>query len=413
MRDKRSSPTYIQPALRLLVAMLAMAALASCSNEVSSGSDKFCGDIRASSANVYNGTRLPTHVPLGTTQMPAIGSFRLCSGTLITPTWVVTAKHCRLAAGVQFCMGYDPENPELCINSTEVIDHPDVDLTLVHLAEDVRGRMSVTPIGIFQEELGPEWIDRLAEAAGYGKTETGSIGTRYFTAEPIVALDNGFLTIDGQGQRGVCFGDSGGPALVIADDGVVRIAGVLSNGDDSCLGRDNFTRTDLTRDWIEQYTGPTDDPGNQGCGDIGRVGRCVDGRAIWCGQDSVQADECGDGASCGWDDSAGGFRCITGPDPCLGVDSFGACSGNIARWCENGQPRERDCNLCGQTCAGSVAGQGAYCVDDACGGVDYLGRCDGDVAEWCENGELVQRDCGAFGQTCDFIDSAVGYYCQE
>jgi hypothetical protein len=191
------------------------------------------------------------------------------------------------------------------------------------------------------------------------------------------------------------------------------VAGVLSNGDETCVGRDNFTRTDLQIAWIEQHTGPLDGGGEQGCGQIGRVGRCEEGRAVWCGNERIQIDECAAGSTCGWDEAAGGFRCISGPDPCEGYDSFGGCDGNVARWCEDGVPRARDCSACSQICVSSVDSLGAYCVDDACQGLGYLGRCDGDVAEWCEGGQISRRDCGELGQTCAFVDEQVGYYCVD
>jgi hypothetical protein len=395
------------------VLIAAFACAAGCSDDSWFGADKYCGDTR-SAPKVYNGTLLPSYVPLTAQQMPAIGSFRLCSGTLITPTWVITAKHCGLNDGVQFCIGYDPDAPDQCISSLRVVNHPDVDMTLVELAEDARTRLpEVTPLGVMLDPMGEEWIGRLAEAAGYGETQVGTLGTRYFTSEPIVSLERGYVTIDGQGQRGVCFGDSGGPVLIIADDGTVRVAGVLSNGDESCLGRDNFTRTDLELAWIEQHTGPLDQGGDQGCGQIGRVGRCEETRAVWCGNERIQTEDCTAGSACGWDEAAGGFRCITGPDPCEGFDSFGGCEANVARWCDDGVPRARDCSVCNQICVSSVDALGAYCVDDACQGLDYLGRCDGNVAEWCEGGKISRRDCAALGQTCALVDQQVGYYCVE
>lgn len=397
-------------------ALLLLAALwcvPGCSDDSWFGADKYCGDTR-SAPKVFNGTLLPTYAPLTPQQMPSIGSFRLCSGTLISPTWVITAKHCGLSSGVQFCFGYDPAAPDICIDSGRVLNHPDVDLTLVELTQDARTRMpQLAPLGVMRDPMTSEWIGRQAEAAGYGETESGSLGTRYFTAEPIVSLDRGLVTIDGQGQRGVCFGDSGGPLLVLADDGTVRVAGVLSNGDESCLGRDNFTRTELHLAWIEEQTGPLDSGSNQGCGQIGRAGRCDQGRAVWCGNDRIQLDECDPGSTCGWDDAAGGFRCITGADPCEGFDSFGGCDGNVARWCDNGVPRVRDCGACNQICQPSVDNLGAYCTTDSCEGIGFQGRCSGDVAEWCEGGEISRRDCGELGQTCAFIDDQVGYYCVE
>src|SRR5690606_38966457 len=113
------------------------------------------------------------------------------------------------------------------------------------------------------------------------------------------------------------------------------------------------------------------------------------------------------------DEAAGGFRCITGPDPCEGFDAVGGCDQNVARWCDNGVPRLRDCSTCSQVCVASVDTLGAYCVDDACQGLSYLGRCDGDVAEWCEGGQISRRNCGALGQVCALVDQQVGYYCAD
>ena len=412
IRLRASRPRERRPCAALLL-LAVLWCVPGCSEDSWFGADKYCGDTRTA-PKVYNGTLLPSYVPLTPQQMPSIGSFRLCSGTLISPTWVITAKHCNLSAGVQFCLGYDPDNPDICIDSGRVINHPSVDMTLVELTQDARTRMpQLAPLGVMRDPMTSEWIGRQAEAAGYGETAEGTLGTRYFTAEPIVSLDRGLVTIDGQGQRGVCFGDSGGPLLVLADDGTVRVAGVLSNGDESCIGRDNFTRTELHLEWIEQQTGPLDDGSNQGCGQIGRAGRCDQGRAVWCGNDRIQIDECAEGSTCGWDDAAGGFRCITGPDPCVGFDSFGGCDGAVARWCDAGVPRFRDCSACNQICLPSVDNLGAYCATDGCQGIGFQGRCNGNVAEWCEGGEISRRDCSQFGQTCAFIDDQVGYYCVE
>ncbi len=424
---RRSSPRSIITALvpaamfALVGALFVAAPLTGCGpgESADDGTDKQCGDVR-SAGKVFNGTLEPTLVPLGENSVLAIGSFEICSGTLIAQRWVLTAKHCGLGAGVSFCMGTAPDNPDSCLTAARVIDHPDADLTLIELSRDAFTVLAqVEPISIVVQDLvgvdgESPWVGRQGEAAGYGQTETGTLGTRYFVAEPIVEVSGEFLTIDGEGKRGVCFGDSGGPLLIIADDGSVRVAGALSNGDETCLGRDRFTRMDVYRPWVESFTGPTPDPVDNSCGSIGREGRCFSDTATWCAADGTLATEaCADGSVCGWDNAVAGFRCITEPDPCAGYDSFGACAGNIAFWCEDGVLRQRDCAACGQVCdpVGSVSG--AYCAFDNCRGLDYLGQCNGDVAEWCDNGELRRRDCGAIGQTCAFVNDAVGYYCVD
>jgi hypothetical protein len=251
----------------------------------------------------------------------------------------------------------------------------------------------------------------MAETAGYGETQTGSSGDRFFAVETIDDVggaDLGELTVDGMGLRGVCFGDSGGPALVVDPTGAARLAGVLSWGDSSCVDRDRYARADLGLSWIESFTGPTPVPEGSPCGSLDEVGRCSGERALWCEGGVVATEMC---TTCGWDIGSGGFRCIDGEDPCNGYDRVGGCDGEVARWCEDGEAKSRDCGCLGQLCTVDAAAGGAYCADDPCMGIDFLGECQGNVAVWCQGGALQMEDCAAMGETCGFVNDEIGYYC--
>ena len=300
-------------------------------------------------ALVYYGTREPTVMPLTPGQILAIGQWDGCSGTFITDEWVLTAKHCRIRSGARFCVGSDPSDPNVCFTAAQVQNHPSQDMTLARMDAPASSRIpELSPIPINTVMLDSSWIGRIAEAAGYGQQEDRTSGEREFTAEPISGFERTeFLVIDGQGTRGVCFGDSGGPVMILADDGTVRVAGDLSFGDPSCVGQDRYSRTDLAVEWIESFTGPT--AGNADCSVLGSEGRCVGNTATWCDGDEVRSERCD---TCGWDASASGYRCLTGADPCEGLDWAGDCDGATARWCDRGQVRERDCASCdaGGTC---------------------------------------------------------------
>ena len=370
-----------------------------------------CGDVRTTRL-VYFGTPEPTELPMSPGQTMAVVAFGGCSGTFITDEWVLTAEHCGIRVGRELCVGPEPANPNVCFRAAEVIAHPEVDMALVRVDAPASTRIpELIPIPIMTEVIDESWIGRIAEASGYGTQEDGSSGEREFTAEPIDGFEGPFVVINGMGERGVCFGDSGGPVMVLASDATVRVLGDLSYGDPSCVGRDRYTRVDRVVDWVESYTGPTVIEGAP-CGRINPIGECSGATAIWCdASDELASERCGDGTTCGWDSAASAYRCISGADPCEGVNAEGECQGNTAVWCDQGTLRRRDCGMCGEVCQNLSEVGGYYCGADPCDGIDYQGECQGDTAVWCDEGVLNSRDCGARGLRCDYVNDRIGNFC--
>lgn len=405
----RSPTNLLRTWVAALVTTAAVAAASACGDDASGGQ---CIDTRQV-AQVYYGTSGPTFAPLTPGQIMAIAEVGACSGTLIGPSWALSAEHCNLVPGAQFCMGEQSDNADQCLAILEVhrAPLPDSDLVLLQLDGDARDVLpAVEPIPILTEALDDTWLGELAEGAGYGETEANEYGTRLFTTEPIVEIDSTFIHVDGEGAHGLCGGDSGGPLLVIAADNTARVAGALYGGDASCVGVDQYSRLDSVVAWIESYTGVTD-AGSPYCGTVDALGMCSGQRAIYCADGTLTSQACGGDEACGWDDAIGGFRCQAGDDPCAGYDRRGSCAGQIATWCDNGVLRERDCRACNERCYFAGSPDGAYCVADSCAGLDFLGQCSGDVAEWCQDGRPQSVDCAATGQRCDYVDDNVGYYC--
>lgn len=384
------------------------------------------GRARPVVSKVYFGTIAPTLVDLFPEQILAIGKLELgdgaavalCSGTLITPRWVLSAKHCTpgiTASSVTFSIGYMPGAPDFAFSVSRIVTHPSSDIALFELTEDVTTRVpEIVPIRLFTGVLDSSWIGRRVEAAGYGETQDQSTGTRYFTAQPIDRLRDDEVWVDGEGQRGLCGGDSGGPLLTQLADGSVRVMGELQGGDSSCIGVDHYTRVDLYRDWIEGHVGATPDNDQPLCAVLGSEGRCSGTHAFYCASTVVQSDACGGRAACGWDSDVAGFRCVDPAlDPCDGLDARGACDGDVASACVDGVMQSADCGACGLVCVIEEP-SGANCIVkpvDPCEGLDFHGRCDGDVAEWCDAGEFKRRDCGIGGESCGWRGDELGFYC--
>jgi len=330
------------------------------------------GDERAMA--IYHGTVEPTLLSMTAGQKLAVVMYStgggVCSGTVIADRWVLTAKHCnpsgRTSGSIR--LGTDPNSPDISIGIARAIGHPTSgnDLMLLELAEPVSGRLpSITPIAWHTGTIDSSWNGRTVECAGYGTQEDGTIGERRFTAQPISGISSSMITVNGEGRRGLCGGDSGGPVFYQDASGVITVLGALLGGDPSCVGEDNYTKVDAG--WIEEHVGPPSAPEPEDpCMGLDERGRCMGETAQWCEAGELRAEECGAGTSCGL--GPDGHRCIdadTPPgDPCGGVTIQGRCTPEgVAEWCEGGMLRRAHCRRCGMACRPLLEFGGVYCED--------------------------------------------------
>lgn len=240
-----------------------------------------------------------TRLPLTPEQASAVARVDLgtpCSGMVVAPRWVLTARHCVTEASTRRVLVGFGEIPDVQIDVARTVSHDVVDLALVELAVEARTAMpGLEPVPIVPFAL-PPLVGALAEAAGFGEREDGESGARRFFAAPIAEVIGDAVVIDGMQRGGTCFGDSGGP-LFVSGAGGVRVAGVLSEGDPSCVGRSRFTRLDTVRAWIESYVGPTP-PDEPACGDVTSAGLCRGSSALRCAEEVLRIEVCDLGETC-------------------------------------------------------------------------------------------------------------------
>lgn len=270
-------------------------------------------------APIRNGTLQPQILQLTPGQQAAIGwigdsatpDVAFCTGTLVGTRAVATARHCVESRGpeaLRFGIGQDPAAGTDLLAVAEVHLHPTEDAALLVLAEDATKRIpGLTPIRPNDQLLTTDVVGLEVDVAGYGATNDPTRNGRWFAKVTVDDVTAQYLVVNGNGEQGLCFGDSGGPVLLPSVTGEPVVAGVEHAGEMSCVGVDQMTRLDAIGGWLTEVAAPAL---TQPCGAVDYVGRCAGDIAEWCdGELLARADCTQSGEVCGYLDADSGFYC--------------------------------------------------------------------------------------------------------
>lgn len=318
---------------------------------------------------IRNGQRLPRVVPLTEGQQLAIGWLHdplapeaaFCTGTLIEPRVVVTARHCTAgvdSSSIGFGIGLLPSAPEATWAVESVAEHPDEDVALLVLERAATADVpAVQPLPFNRRPLTAQDTGGEVEAAGYGDTLDPTRTGRYFAVLLFAGVDESYVLVDGRQQEGLCFGDSGGPVFDVDPSGAPVVLGVEHGGEESCVGRDQLTRLDRVQGWIDGMIAEL--PEGEPCGTESYLGHCEGDVAVWCHDNGLLArlDCAAEGRVCAYVDEETGYYCKSA-DACGGAAT--GCNGNLRIFCREGLLYQEDCGVSQGTC--SVDAGGPICL---------------------------------------------------
>lgn len=172
-----------------------------------------------------------------------------CTGTLVSPKTVVTAKHCLGSQMWAYFGTYAGDDSGTWIQVVHKLGKQGSDIAMLTLASEG----PADPIPLVTADLANHLGDQI-RIAGFGVTSEngGGSGTKRHGVANLDSLQGDIMYATNQ-PSGTCYGDSGGPNFMTIN-GTEYIIGVTSFGTAACgSGLDGSVRIDSHRQWIRDY----------------------------------------------------------------------------------------------------------------------------------------------------------------